>query len=156
MKRLCILGIMLFAVLVATADELNSKQLRLRNEIVNFLKYEGFMPEINSNGNINFKSEGVTHTICIYASDTSPMYLSFYVSYSYSDEKFTKNALKRIAADVSTYKAVRLEIFRDSYNYSADMYLNDAETFKVVFYKLKSQLDALSDGVSEALDEYGY
>lgn len=156
MKRLCILGIMLFAVLVATADELNSKQLRLRNEIVNFLKYEGYMPEINSNGNINFKSEGVTHTIRIYASDTSPMYLAFYILYSYSDEKYTKNAMRRIASQVSTYKAVRLEIGEDTYSYTADMFLNDAETFKSVFYKLKSQLGALSDGVTEALDEYGY
>ena len=50
------------------ADELNLAQLRLRGDIKNYLQQEGYMPEIDSDGDIKFKKEGDTFYVKINAS----------------------------------------------------------------------------------------
>ncbi len=146
--------LMTIALTVVADNDLNTKQTRMRDDIFNFLKCEGFVPNIDSNGNIQFKSQGVLHRIRIYSSDVDPMYLSMYVEYTYADEKFTQYAMRRVAADVSTFKAVRLELYDDSYHYTSDLYLTSAEAFNTVFYKLKKQIEALSNEVADKLSNY--
>ena len=63
MKRLVaiLLCAMSLSTIFAYADDLTSSQLKLRNEIKAFLQEEGFMPEIDSDGDIKFKKEGSTY-----------------------------------------------------------------------------------------------
>lgn len=152
MKRF-LLSLFVFSAVfgVMSADELTSKQRRLRNEIVTFLKTEGFMPSIDSDGDIEFKSEGATYWISIDSRNTSPMYLSMFMSFGYGDTAYTQYEMKRLPTDVTLYKAVKLELYSETYRYSSDMYLTNAETFNAVFYTLLDQIKSLKKYVSEQL-----
>ena len=62
MKRLIItlvLGLFILpSISFAQSDSgFNSEQLALRTDLFNFLMEEGFMPELDSDGDIKFKSE---------------------------------------------------------------------------------------------------
>ena len=42
----------------AAQDSLNAEQQALRSELYDFLKGEGYLPEIDGDGDIAFKAEG--------------------------------------------------------------------------------------------------
>ena len=66
----------LIATTLAFAQkDLNSSQLKLRTEIFNFLKEEGFAPEIDKDGDIKFKRQGNYHYVIIAENNESPMYV---------------------------------------------------------------------------------
>ena len=65
-----------------SARDLNSEQLALRNEIMSFLKEEGYMPEIDSDGDIKFKSEGNDFYVTVSATDENPMYVTLFRVFS--------------------------------------------------------------------------
>lgn len=80
MKRLIITLVMGLLILpsisFAQSDSgLNSEQLALRTDLFNFLKEEGFMPELDSDGDIKFKSEGQPYYIRVSKTDENPMYV---------------------------------------------------------------------------------
>ena len=51
--------------LFAEDNKLTSEQQALRSDILSFLKEEGFMPEIDTDDDIKFKSEGLSYYITI-------------------------------------------------------------------------------------------
>lgn len=88
MKKLfsTLLLVFFFTSFQAFADgEFTTRQLALRSEIQSFLKQEGFMPEIDSDGDIKFKREGNTYYVRIDKANKSPMYLRLQSYYNYSD-----------------------------------------------------------------------
>ena len=60
MKRILLLFILIIAIssTALAQKKFNSEQLQLRSSIELFLREEGFMPEIDSDGDIKFKKEG--------------------------------------------------------------------------------------------------
>ena len=150
MKRILLLaGLMLAMCASAYAQKsFNDEQLRLRGNIERFLREEGYMPEIDSDGDIKFKREGSSYYVIIDARDTSPMYLTLCKYYSYG-EKYNRSVMSANLADFNLKKGVKLVLFDDSYCLQAQMYLVNADSFNYVFYKLLKQLDALDEDIDD-------
>lgn len=146
MKKLfsTLLLVFFFTSFQAFADgEFTTRQLALRSEIQSFLKQEGFMPEIDSDGDIKFKREGNTYYIRIDKANKSPMYLRLQSYYSYSDN-LSKSKISAALPDLNLWKAV---MYESQFTVQADMLLTSSEAFKTVFYKLISIVSDVEDEV---------
>ncbi len=145
MKRfLFLLIISSIVVSASAANALTTHQNDLRANLINFLKEEGFMPEIDNDGDIQFKREGVKWYISIYSVDEMPMYISLFKWYNYS-ENYSKEAVSATLADLNSYKGVKVIIGNNGYMLSAEMYVVDAEPLKYAFYKLLGQIDNMDN-----------
>ena len=130
------------------AEELTATQIQQRNAVENFLKEEGFMPQIDSDGDIKFKKEGLNYYISI-GTDESPYYLLFFRYLNYPSE-YSKDVIKIAANELNFYKGVKLLCYKTHIRVQADVYYHNVETFKRVFYKLLSQIGNLEEDI---LDE---
>lgn len=128
----CLCGICSFA------QDLTESQKRIRSEIFLFLKEEGYMPDIDQDGDIKFKKEGNTYYISI-SKEESPYYLSFFREFSYP-ESYSVDVVKLAAAELNFYKGVKLLCYKNRYRIQAEMYFHEADAFKYVFYKLTKQI----------------
>ena len=70
----------------------------------------GYMPELNTNGNIQFKKEGDKYFISIDKRDTSPMYLTVGLSYIYNDT-YSVDKVSKALKELNAYKAVKVVCF---------------------------------------------
>ena len=153
MKRfLFLLIISSIVVSASAANALTTHQNELRANIINFLKEEGFMPEIDSDGDIQFKREGVKWYISINSVDEMPMYVSLFKWYNYS-ENFSKEAVSATLADLNSYKGVKVVIGNKGFMPSAEMYIVNAEPLKYAFYKLLGQIDNMDNRLTILIDE---
>lgn len=150
MKRLGLLSLLclLWAAMSSAQEEFTAGQLKLRSDIETFLKEEGYVPEIDSDGDIKFKKEGKIYYVQISKVDKSPMYVRMYKYYTYS-ESFTRAKIAKALESTNLNKGVKILCFDNSYYYQSEQYLNNAETFKFTFYKLLSQLEALQKEIAE-------
>lgn len=150
MKRLGLLSLLfiLWAAVSSAQEEFTAGQLKLRSDIETFLKEEGYVPEIDSDGDIKFKKEGKTNYIEVSKVDKSPMYVRMYRFYSYS-ESFTREKIVKTLEKTNLKKGVKVLCFDNSYFYQSEQYLNNAETFKFTFYQLQDQLEAIQAQVAE-------
>lgn len=157
-KLYLFVSLLAVCALQAMAQELTTAQRQLRSDISYFLREEGFLPEIDSDGDIMFKKEGGVYYISIDHNDTSPMYLAMHRDYLYSDNGlFTKPNVAKAANELNLYKGVKVICFDNNYSYRAEMYLVNAEHFKYTFYKLLSQLENIeNDMESECEKARGY
>ena len=157
MKKFYILLISLICLnsVFCYADELNASQKKLRNEIKAFLQEEGFMPEIDSDGDIKFKKEGSIYYISVNYKDTSPMFVSLSLGFNkpsgYSDE-----AIKIAANELNLYKGVKVICSSHSFSIRGEMYLVSSEAFKYSFYKLMSQISNVEDDFMDELKKVSY
>lgn len=113
MKKLfsTLLLVFFFTSFQAFADgEFTTRQLALRSEIQSFLKQEGFMPEIDSDGDIKFKREGNTYYVRIDKANKSPMYLRLQSYYNYSDN-LSKSKISAALPDLNLWKAVKVVMY---------------------------------------------
>lgn len=157
MKRL--VAILLCAMNLSTifvfADDLTSSQLKLRNEIKVFLQEEGFMPEIDSDGDIKFKKEGSTYYISVNSNDASPMYVSLSLGFN-KPEGYSDEAIKIAANELNLYKGVKVICLDRSFSIRGEMYLVSSEAFKYSFYKLMSQISNVEDDFMDELKKVSY
>ena len=158
MKKAMLFVLCLIATTLAFAQkDLNSSQLKLRTEIFNFLKEEGFMPEIDSDGDIKFKRQGGVYFVVISDANTSPMYMALEEYVSVPD-RYSETVL-RLASERLTerYKAIKCNYMASSktLRLAGEMFLRSAEAFKEVFYKLVSVMDTVEDKIIETCDEQG-
>ena len=157
MKRL--VAILLCAVglstIIAYADDLTPSQLKLRNEIKAFLQEEGFMPEIDSDGDIKFKKEGSLYYIKVYSSDTSPMYVALSLGFN-KPEGYSDEAIKIAANELNLYKGVKVLCMDNGFSIRGEMYLVSSEAFKYSFYKLMSQISNVRDDFMDELEKVSY
>ena len=142
MKRffvLFILGVVLFPMMsFAQENEYTPEQLALRSDIFNFVKQEGFVPEIDPYGDIKFKSEGDVYYIAVSYQDKSPMYVSFYRYFGSYPAEFSRDVVVMATGNLNLYKGIKIICFEDAYRIGADMYVNSAEPIKDAFYRVKS------------------
>lgn len=143
MKRLSsIIYAVILSSIVCLADnkEYSAEQLSLRSEIHGFLKEEGYMPEIDSDGDVKFKSEGRTYYISVSSIDENPMYITLYIPFNNPDG-YSGDAVVLATKALNKYKGVKVVCFDNSFRISAELYLRDADLFKESFYKLMSQIE---------------
>lgn len=151
MKKVFILLFLAAFAMKVGAQDFNSSQLSLRSSIRQFLAEEGFMPEIDSDGDIKFKKEGRIYYVSISSTDSSPMYLSLFYDFSY-DEDFTRKEIERNANELNKYKAVKVVCFETGYSFRAEIYLTNADAFKYSFYKLMEQLASIRNELRDLID----
>lgn len=134
---------------ISMAQELNEEQLHLRADLVNFLKVEGFMPEIDSDGEIKFKSEGTMYYIKVSPTDKDPMYVTIIRRFNYPQD-YSPETLVMATKELNMYKGVKVLCFEESFQIRAELYVRNSEAVKSVLYKL---LNNISNAVSDVLDE---
>lgn len=143
-KYLLFLLVHVCAIHVLIAADLTPSQIKLRNEIQAFLKEEGFMPEIDSDGDIRFKKEGNTYYVRVNPNDESPMYVSLFSPYNYS-EKYDKDIVILASEKLNRYKGVKVVCYETSFSIQGDMFVVSSEAFKFTFYKIISQIVNIED-----------
>lgn len=140
---------MLPTMLMAQTDSgLNTEQLALRTDLLNFLKEEGFMPEIDTDGDIKFKSEGQYYYISISKTDENPMYVVLFRPFNNPDE-YSAETIVMATKHLNLYKGIKVLCFDKSFRIGAELFVRNAEPVKAAFYKLK---DLIDDVKSEFLD----
>lgn len=146
MKKLflLLLAALLLAAAQTGAKDLSSRQLRLRTDIYEFLRDEGYRPEIDSDGDIEFKSEGHWYWVIINENDEHPMFVTL-MRYAPYIESFDPEQAFDATKELNLYKTAKVEINDDSAIIKSQMYLNSAEPFTDVFYKLKEIIDNVYD-----------
>ena len=154
MKRLIItlvLGLLILpSISFAQSDSgFNSEQLALRTDLFNFLKEEGFMPELDSDGDIKFKSEGQAYYISVSKTDENPMYVVLFRSFNNPDE-YSAETIAMASTKLNFYKGVKVLCFDESFRIGAELFVRNAEPVKSAFYKLKGIIDSVK---SDFLDE---
>ena len=154
MKRLIItlvLGLLILpSISFAQSDSgFNSEQLTLRTDLFNFLKEEGFMPELDSDGDIKFKSEGQAYYISVSKTDENPMYVVLFRSFNNPDE-YSAETIAMASTKLNIYKGVKVLCFDKSFRIGAELYVRNAEPVKSAFYKLIGIIDSVK---SDFLDE---
>lgn len=147
-KYLLFLLVHVCAIHVLIAADLTPSQIKLRDEIQAFLKEEGFTPEIDSDGDIRFKKEGNIYYIKINPNDESPMYVSLFSQYIYS-EKYDKDIVLLASEKLNKYKGVKVVCHENCFNIQGDMFVVSSEAFKFAFYKIISQIVNTEDDVLE-------
>lgn len=146
MKRfLFLVCLSMIACISAIAQKkFNNEQMKLRNDIKSFLYEEGFMPEIDSEGDIAFKKEGDKYYVIMDDRDTSPFYITLSKFYKYGGQ-YNKQKIADNLEELNLKKAVKVVLFDNNYAFQAEMFLVNADSFKYVFYKLMKQLEVLQD-----------
>lgn len=152
MKRFLSLFVALSVVgtMFCSADELNLAQLRLRGDIKNFIQQEGYMPEIDEDGDIKFKKEGETFYVMVNSSDVSPMYVVLSKSFN-NPEGYSPQAIKLAASQLNFYKGVKVLCFEKSFSIRAELYLTSADAFKESFSKLVKQIINVEEDVMDEI-----
>lgn len=152
MKRfLLVLLMTVFGMSMAYAD-LNPAQQALQGEIFVFLSEEGLSPDIDSDGDIFFKIEGVQYYVIIDEDDVSPMFVTLSRIYSY-DKKYTKENLTLAQNEINLYKGIKVLMLANEYRVQAELYLTSIDTFKFAFYKLTNQLKEAVDKLIVKVNE---
>lgn len=146
-----VLGLLILpSISFAQSDSgFNSEQLALRTDLFNFLKEEGFMPELDSDGDIKFKSEGQPYYISVSKTDENPMYVVLFRSFNNPDE-YSAETIAMASTKLNFYKGVKVLCFDKSFRIGAELYVRNAEPVKSAFYKLKEIIDSVK---SDFLDK---
>lgn len=160
MKRLIttlVLGLLILpSMSFAQSDSgFNSEQLALRTDLFNFLKEEGFMPELDSDGDIKFKSEGQAYYISVSKTDENPMYVVLFRPFSNPDE-YSAETIAMASTKLNFYKGVKVLCFDKSFRIGAELYVRNAEPVKSAFYKLKGIIDSVKSDFLDECKNVGY
>ena len=119
-------------VSIAGAKDFNSAQLKLRSDIMAFLAEEGYVPKLDSDGDITFKTEGVQYAVIISDSETNPMYVVLYNGYNYN-ETYNRASISPFVSEINLYKGLKLYLRENSFSFQCEMFVPDAEAFSKVF-----------------------
>lgn len=152
--KIAVLSVLCFfaSSVLMMADDLDEDQLNLRSEIMQFLKEEGFVPSIESDGDIKFKKEGVIYFITVSSTDSSPMYVYVAAYYNYSD-RATKRKIEQASIELNKYKGAKIFAANNNYKIQAEMFVRNANAFCSVFYKLMKQIGYITEDVLEECDK---
>ena len=149
--KMIVLSCVMFCVSVgAWGQSLNTQQTKLQNDIVTYLRGEGFSPSIDKDGDIVFKKEGKSYFVEIDSRDTSPFYLVLKRG-TYDEDGLNKQKAMRAANKAQAFKGIKVNVYDISVYIEAQMFLQDAEHFKSVFYKMMS---LIGYAMSEFIDVY--
>lgn len=128
----------------AAQKTLTAEQTALRTELFNFLKCEGYLPEIDEDGDIAFKAEGNKHWITVSDVDSSPFYVTIMRGAPYI-ENYDYNRVLHAADELNLYKTCKVEAYDGFAIITSSMYLRHASAFQDVFHKLLEVMDDLYD-----------
>ncbi len=131
MKKIFLIMLVVLGSLGMYADEPTGKALTMRGEILNYLRSEGYMPKIDSDGDIQFKREGVSYWISL---DNYGQYV-YANTYSSMDTKGASMYRVRSSANTAQrkYKFVRCNVYDSSVSVSVPLPIKTLSEYKGFF-----------------------
>jgi hypothetical protein len=105
-----------------------------------YLKREGYLPKMDSDGDIIFKKEGYTYFIDVRAQADDPQYFRIVRPNFWSIENDIERLEVLVAADYvnSSLKVVKVYTRKDNTWATADIFISNQEDFKDIFSRLMS------------------
>lgn len=140
----------LFATLLTCsmyAQNYNSAQENMRNQIVNYLAKQGYTAETQDDG-LKFKNEGINYYIEISKEDVSPMYLRLCRYVKYSDSLKQETVIKQLKS-YNIKLGVKVCCADSGLVISTEMFVASSTDFTDVFPTLLSQIKAAYNTINE-------
>ncbi|WP_285822005.1 hypothetical protein [Xylanibacter muris] len=140
----------LFAALLTCsmyAQNYNSAQENMRNQIVNYLAKQGYTAEKQDDG-LKFKNEGTNYYIEISKEDVSPMYLRLCRYVKYSDSLKQETVIKQLKS-YNTKLGVKVCCTDNGIVISTEMFVASSTDFTDIFPILLSQIKATYKTINE-------
>ena len=148
-----VLLILSFSVNTVFAQETDEKETeqRLQNKYMQFLKEEGFMPSVDDDGDVKFKSEGDSYYLSPYGKD--PLFFSLVRYLKNTDEVHSLKIFEAVNKANFAYKTVGVYLTSNdkSIIINAASYLANEDDFKRIFYR---SLKNARKATQLFLDEY--
>ncbi len=142
MKKLCLFALLawLFSTsFVFAQEDKEAIKKRLQNVYVQFLKEEGFVPTVDDDGDVKFKSEGDTY----YLQPTGePTFMALSRFLSNTDKTHDLKIYQAMDKTNREYKVVKLYLSESYSNLviQASNYLSDEDGFKKIFYRCMKRI----------------
>ena len=126
-------------------------QEKLKQDVLDFLREEGFAPSLDEDGDVKFKKEGDVHFVRIDEKDNSPFYLSMTRYLSMGDDGYDMSKAMLVTMEVNNYKTVKVRLYDSYITIRSEMFLQDISHFKAVFYRTISLMNM---AMNEFCEEY--
>lgn len=143
MKRLFSIFVLIatgFAICFAQKSY-NSGQQAVRDNIMSYLREEGYQPSIDSDGDIKFKRQGDVYFVSVSDNDSSPYFVQLSKYFSYND-KLTKTKIGLYAQEINQYKMIKLIAHDNNFRLTAQIFLINSVAFTSIFDRILSAMDA--------------
>jgi len=131
------------AARVADAEAAVSKQY-LQNMYVQFLTSEGYVPEIDKDGDVRFKVEGLIYFIHVFEDDPEHFRLVLANIWKIESEYEKQQAMAAANFANTRSKAAKVTVVNDDVWVSIEQFVAKPEDFKGIFRRI---LSALQNGM---------
>lgn len=133
-----------FLSVCAQQRSYSSGQLALRENIMSYLREEGYQPSLDSDGDIKFKRQGDLYYIKVSDTDSNPYYVRLTKYYNYSDN-IGKSKVNRCAPEINKYKTIKLVTDDESFSLGMEMFVTNYTAFTSVIDRVMRALDAAEE-----------
>jgi hypothetical protein len=122
---------------------------------MNYLKQQGYVPEVDEDGDIKFKYEGKTYYIIVDEDDPE----FFQIVYPYFWEMESSAELQKAKSVISsvnrTTKVAKIYLTRDEddASISGEVFLKKPEDFKEIFSRLLSAMNLIREEFREEMNK---
>ena len=130
--------VLLFCVFLCVADFAAAQtKAELQQMYTAYLQEQGYLPSVNSSGNINFKVEGGTYTITVHEDDLEYFRIIFpnFWEIKSEEERAKASAVIMDVNRTTKIAKVYIESWDDTY-IDASVLLNTPEDFKRYFRRM--------------------
>ena len=145
--------VMLPSISFADAPNFNKEQLALRTDVFNFLKVEGYMPEIDSDGDIKFKSQGKEFYFSVSESNTNPMHVILFMYFS-KPSGYSEECIIKAGSELNKQKGAKVVFFDDSFMIVSEMFVRQSEAVLEAFYSMLENIEEVKDNFIDYCDTY--
>lgn len=145
--------VMLPSISFADAPNFNKEQLALRTDVFNFLKVEGYMPEIDSDGDIKFKSQGKEFYFSVSESNTNPMHVILFMYFS-KPSGYSEECIIKAGSELNKQKGAKVVFFDDSFMIVSEMFVRQSEAVLEAFYSMMENIEEVKDNFIDYCDTY--
>lgn len=154
-RTVIIIIFLLCSVDLTLGGELTPKQNVFQNELINFLKEEGFFSNQKDGSNvIYFKKEGVLHWITI--SDEEPFFITF-SRRGFSlvgPDAYKKELMLEICNEINaTHKCVKMYCEENTAVLQIEQYVSSMKEYMQVFYSNLKALESANDVFEKLYDD---
>lgn len=147
MKKYLILFCFFCSLSCVAQVTMSAKELSFRTGIENFLKEEGFLPSIDSDGDLQFKKEGELYWISI--KNENPTYIEISKSGFSCDDAEKGLVLKACNYANMNTRSAKACLRNESVLLTIEMYCHTVDEFKYVFYSSLRTLTTIKDMVKD-------
>ena len=148
---------LIFTVLMVLTVSMGMAQSSVRDAIEGYLKQEGYVPSIDSDGDILFKIEGKAYYISVDYEEDESLYYIRLTKYIYSDDVSMDKALNCCNEVNLNYKLVKCSAMthpqeegRIDYTITGPCFVSSAQEFIQLYPRI---LSCVNTGQEELIDE---